>query len=393
MNFLTILIYIDRYLGGLIIKISEILVFIKQKINKNYKADINNITFENIVIIKFLGIGSISRSLGLLENLNKKFPKAKITFITFSENKNFIKLVQIIDNYKFLEKRNFLYFLFTLIKLLIFNQLLNKKTLYIDLECHSNFSKIISFLNYSNFKIGFYIKNKSNIFNHSIFFDRLSFIESNYNKISAYLKVENSNHKSKLDLLKLKDKDISIEKKLKNVNLSKDDKFFVININASDLCIERKWDILNFENLIRRLLDNKYKIILIGSKEEHKNTRLIKEKFINFKDQIFNFAGLTSIGELISLFKDYKIVFVTNDSGPLHLANISKCATISLWGPGNPVHYAENYRNHKILYKKVHCSPCIYVNLNPPCKGNNICMKEINVEEVFKESIILINKI
>ena len=42
---------------------------------------------------------------------------------------------------------------------------------------------------------------------------------------------------------------------------------------------------------------------------------------------------------------------------------------------------------HVIIYKKVYCSPCIYMHIKPPCKGNNICMQEIGVDEVFSESI------
>ena len=117
------------------------------------------------------------------------------------------------------------------------------------------------------------------------------------------------------------------------------------------------------------------------------------EKFLDFQDQIFNFAGDTTIGELISIFKLYNVVFVTNDSGPLHLANLSKCPTISLWGPGDPLHYADKYDKHIIVYEKVFCSPCIYINVRPPCRGNNICMQKIRVSIVLKHCLRLVKKL
>ena len=43
---------------------------------------------------------------------------------------------------------------------------------------------------------------------------------------------------------------------------------FIININTSDLCEERRWDINNFIKLIKKLLNKEYKIILIGSGSE-----------------------------------------------------------------------------------------------------------------------------
>jgi len=393
MTYLTFFIHIDKFLGGLIIKFIELFIFIKKKIIFDKKINIENINFQKIIITKFLGIGSISRCLGLIEDVKKKYPQSEITFITFSENKSFVDLIKTIDNYRLIEKRNFFYFFINLITLLYKNHSFNGSTLYIDLESHSNFSKIISFFSNSRFKIGFYINKKSDIFNHAIFFDRSFFIEFNYNKISNYLKIKNIFKEDKLSLLKLQNSELTIEKKLLNISISKNDKFFVININASDLCIERKWDLSNFEKLINKLLISKYKIILIGTKSEYKNTKIIENKFLNFHNQIYNFTGLTSVGELISLFKNYSIVFITNDSGPLHLANISKCATVSLWGPGNPIHYAENYENHIIIYRKVHCSPCIYIYIKPPCHGNNICMKEISADDVYNKSVNLINKI
>jgi ADP-heptose:LPS heptosyltransferase len=393
MTYLTLYIYIDKILGSFFLKFIEVFFYIKKKIIKDKKIKIEYIDFQNIIITKFLGIGSISRSLNLISDLKNKYPNSEITFVTFLENKNFVKLIKPIDNYIFIEKNNIFYFFLNLIFLLYKNFSFNNNSLYIDLEAHSNFSKIISSFNNSIYKIGFYNKKKSSIFNQNIFYDRMLFIESNYNKILKFLDINAAFKENKLDLLNLQDSEISIKKKLHNININKKDKFFVININASDLCIERKWDSVNFEKLIARLIESKYKIILIGTKNELKNTKIINDKFLNFHNQIFNFSGLTSVGELISLFKNYNNVFITNDSGPLHLANISKCSTISLWGPGNPIHYAEKYSNHKILYKKVHCSPCIYIYTSPPCNGNNICMKQITVDDVYKESINLISEI
>ena len=58
-----------------------------------------------------------------------------------------------------------------------------------------------------------------------------------------------------------------------------------------------------------------------------------------------------------------------------------------------PKSYAEYYENHKIFYKNVHCSPCIYIHTNAPCNGKNICMQDISVKEVLNECINLIKKI
>jgi hypothetical protein len=37
-----------------------------------------------------------------------------------------------------------------------------------------------------------------------------------------------------------------------------------------------------------------------------------------------------------------------------------------------------------LFYKKVACSPCVHLYLTPPCRRNNICMKNIGVAEVWQ---------
>lgn len=388
MSNLKYLLYVDKYLGSLIVKFLECLIRIKQIFKKKNNI---NYEFDNIVFIKFLGMGSISRSLNLIQSMRNRFPNAKITFITFYENKDFINLINIIDNYKIIQKNNIVIFCFTTLKLVISNFFI-KNNLIIDLEIHSNFSKIIAFFNTAKLKLGFHVNKKSLIFNQSLLFNRAEFIESNYFKILKYFNIDLSK-KNKITFLNLDKDNYLIKQKLEKINLFDSNKFFVININTSDLTPERRWNINNFYQLIYSLLQYNYKIILIGSKNEKNKTNLIIKKFKDAKDKIYNFAGKTSVGELISMFRNYDIVFITHDSGPLHLANISKCATVSLWGPGDPIHYAEYYPNHKIIYKNVHCAPCIYSYIKAPCNGNNICMKYIAVKEVFNESINLINNI
>ena len=384
MNYLTKLIYLDKSFGFFIVVMLEFVQIIKNFLKKN-KFEQN---YNNIFIIKFLGIGSISRTISLIESLKIRYPNAKIIFITFSENKDFIKLFKSIDKIILINKKNFFYLIYTSIKLIL-NCLFEKKSLLIDLEAHSNFSKIISFFNNSKTKIGFHIKKKILIYNKSIFFDRNLFLEKNYKKILDYLNCEKKIFNN-IKYLDLKKSFLSLKKKLQKINIKKKETFFIININSSDLCVERKWDLNNFIKLIDHLLKLNFKVILIGSNDERKKTNIIMEKFLNYQNKIFNFAGNTTIGELIAIFEIYKVIFVTNDSGPLHLANLSRCPTISLWGPGDPQHYADKYDKHIIIYEKVFCSPCIYINVKPPCNGNNICMKKIRVLNVLQHCLKLV---
>ena len=101
--------------------------------------------------------------------------------------------------------------------------------------------------------------------------------------------------------------------------------------------------------------------------------------------QVVNLAGRTSLGELIGVFKRLAL-FVTNDSGPLHIAAALGVPTVSFFGPETPVLYGPKGRDSLIFYKGIYCSPCLSVfnAKTAPCKGQNICMQSICSDEVLE---------
>ena len=37
----------------------------------------------------------------------------------------------------------------------------------------------------------------------------------------------------------------------------------------------------------------------------------------------------------------------------------------------------------KVIYNALHCSPCVHLSISPPCNGNNICIKEIDQNQIL----------
>ena len=76
-------------------------------------------------------------------------------------------------------------------------------------------------------------------------------------------------------------------------------------------------------------------------------------------------------------------IFIGNDSGPAHMAAALGTRLVTLWGPGIFEQTAPISPGNppRILYHRVHCAPCYGTPAMKTCK-DNICMKEIEVEEV-----------
>ncbi|MFQ6083892.1 MAG: lipopolysaccharide heptosyltransferase II [Candidatus Aminicenantia bacterium] len=117
-------------------------------------------------------------------------------------------------------------------------------------------------------------------------------------------------------------------------------------------------------------------VIIFGTKEEISLAEEISSK-MSFSPYIF--TGQTSLRQLIALI-DKCDLFLTNDSGPMHIANALGIPVAAIFGPTNPHKTAPFHPPSVVIYKAPPCGPCQYRE----CPTDHQCMKAIQVEEVFE---------
>ncbi|RXJ90914.1 ADP-heptose--LPS heptosyltransferase [Arcobacter sp. CECT 8983] len=94
-----------------------------------------------------------------------------------------------------------------------------------------------------------------------------------------------------------------------------------------------------------------------------------------------NLAGKTTIPELIEKIAGLDI-FITNDSGPMHVAAAYKVKTAAIFGPTRFKETNQwNNPNENIITKNLECAPCM--KRTCPLKHHN-CMKFITAQDVLK---------
>ena len=74
-------------------------------------------------------------------------------------------------------------------------------------------------------------------------------------------------------------------------------------------------------------------------------------------------------------------LFISNDTGPMHIAAALQTPTVALFGPGNHIRFQPLEPIHSTLRHDVPCNPC--KQFTDRCK-DNICMKLITVDEVWE---------
>ena len=135
--------------------------------------------------------------------------------------------------------------------------------------------------------------------------------------------------------------------------------------------------------LVAADLCNQYDIFIIGGPNEKLISAdieklLIKKGIKNYQ----NLAGRTSIPELIQLISSFDL-FITGDSGPMHLAACYKVPTVSIFGPTNDNETSPwNNKKSIVLKKNLDCQPCM--KRVCPLKHHK-CMKLIKAKDVLKE--------
>ncbi len=335
--------------------------------------------FKTIVISKYAGLGSIIQATPLIQTLRKKYPHSKFVFVTTKGNAPLFKHIPDVDELVLVSDKNLWEVISTSLTLILRMWRL-KPGLYIDLEFYSNYSGIMTTLCKGRNRLGFYNRDRlyrKGIYNHLVPFDVETPISESYLQFADLLKCAQRITELKL-VVGPEPGNTGVLHKL---GLAGSDQYIVVNPNASDLRIERRWDKESYIDTIHYLLQKfpLYKIILIGNKAEAAYVSEIASGMAAHPGLV-NSAGRLSLTELIVLINGARLM-LTNDTGPMHIAYALNIKTIALFGPCSPRQYGRA-ENAVIFYKKVDCSPCVHTFLTPPCNGNNICMKNIQTLEV-----------
>ncbi|RKU26016.1 hypothetical protein C6497_14630 [Candidatus Poribacteria bacterium] len=147
----------------------------------------------------------------------------------------------------------------------------------------------------------------------------------------------------------------------------------------------REWMPERFAKIADRLVTNfKAQVVLFGGP----NDVTLVNHIANTMDELaINFAGKLNLRELSSCIEKCDL-FISNDTGPMHIATAVGTQTVALFGPGNHIRFQPIGDNHTLIRYDVPCSPC--KQFTDKCK-DNICMKGITVDDVWDSICRILN--
>lgn len=353
------------------------------------RLDIKNDKIKVILCQKYFGMGSILNALPLIKSLRCNFPNAKIIFLTLKQHREIVDACQIADEVVTISFDSIAGFIKD-VSYLVFHLSRKNIDISIDLEFFSKFTMIISFFTFSRIRIGLYQKRirPDGVLTHEVYYNSYKHISEIY---FAYAEALGIKRKPEYFNDLLPHFKLSLRDDMrKKYSLDRDKRIIIINPNSSDLYKNRCWPADSFIELIKMLLrdhpDSYY--LLIGGKADYNNTSYIYKMSGN-NSNLKNVCGQTTIKELFALIEMCDL-FITNDSGPLHVASLYGNNIVAFFGPETPVVYGPLNKNALIFYaESLYCSPCLSVYdgkkslYSEECR-NNKCLGQFTPEVVYE---------
>ncbi|MDO8661944.1 MAG: lipopolysaccharide heptosyltransferase II [Candidatus Omnitrophota bacterium] len=167
-----------------------------------------------------------------------------------------------------------------------------------------------------------------------------------------------------------------VEELFRQEGISSSDKLLALNPSAS--CPSKIWPAERFAQTADKLTQKYgFKIIVISGP---KDIRLADNLVKNMRSRAINLAAKTSVTQLASLLKRCSL-FISNDSGPVHIASAVGTPVISIFGRNQaglgPKRWGPVGERDKLLHKAA-CIECLAHN----CQKQFTCLKAISVEDV-----------
>jgi heptosyltransferase-2 len=126
------------------------------------------------------------------------------------------------------------------------------------------------------------------------------------------------------------------------------------------------------------------RVILFGGNDDRETAGQVRACA---QSDMINLAGMTSLKDAVYLISQCKL-FLSNDSGLMHVAGALNIPTVAVFGSTNPVTTSPAGEKTILVRKDVSCSPC----LKKVCPTDFRCMTLITVSDVVGAAKSLLNK-
>ncbi len=146
----------------------------------------------------------------------------------------------------------------------------------------------------------------------------------------------------------------------------------------------KRWLSERYAAVLDRLIEEREaSVVIFGSPNEVAIAEAIQS---GMRRRPVILSGRTELSELIAMIACCDL-FLTNDSGPMHLAAALRVSTLAIFGSTDEIATGPMSPAAVVLNKRVECSPCLLRE----CPIDHRCMTRITAEEVALQAFQMID--
>lgn len=152
----------------------------------------------------------------------------------------------------------------------------------------------------------------------------------------------------------------------------------VVGVHPGSAWPTKRWLPERFAELCRRFEARGERVVLVGGPTDKALCAAVAQE-----SGALDWSGRTSLGEVKALMTRLSL-FVTNDSGPMHLATGSGVPTLALFGPTTrELGFFPYGDGHRVLETDLACRPCGLHGARECPEGHFLCMRLITTEQAW----------
>lgn len=337
-------------------------------------------TVKKILTIKTVAIGDLVVALPTFKALREAYPQAKIVLLTTP------RVREVVDGCPFLDE--IIYFDITgrdrglggWLRLLRKLRAANFD-LVIDMEHYYRFTTLLAYLSRAPVRVGFDLPRQGR---QRLFTVRVPYPIDKH-EVEAFLELAGAVggrvEKPRLVEVAVSSDDRRIvDDWLTEHDIKAKDLTVGIHAGTSPVALARRWPPERFAALADTLVERwSARIIFTGAPEDRDLIDVIRGQM---RQRALSTAGDFTLKQFAELSRRFDL-FISLDTGPMHIAAAMGAKVIGLFGPNTPVKWGPYGDGNSVIYKGFECSPCTkqYLGQVSDCaKGD--CMSAISLQDV-----------
>jgi len=364
--------------------IAKVLSRILKPKNKKIPREVNN-----ILIIRSGALGDVLMTTPLVSAIRDRYKKSRISYLTgkwssiaLKNNADINEVIDFDDRIVFQKNLKEVLKLAGKIREMKFDL-----CFILDKSYHWN---LFAYLAKIPFRIGFDRNGEGFANNLNVKFNATKYELDYYMDIAKLIGIKNASSEIKI-FTTSKDRKKTEEFFNRNKLANK----IIVGIaaggaeNPGQAMYEKRWPIDKYIGLINILTENpRVAVLLFGGKSDASVNMQIKEECLHGK-QVLDVSSY-SLHEAFEIMKKCNL-FVTHDSGAMHIAGASKIKLIALFGPTDAKRFAP--RSAIVIKSPAEGCPCYDMYGKYNRKVAEKCMKAISVDTVYQQIKKLIGNI